>query len=167
VTGFLSADELERLTPSDLLDRRTPLPTQIVSSDEYFPAPQSDRQREAEERLLPMADALGGRQGLDRRRFFQTAAGTAPAAHSILQSADRVLRLAGNLVGLPSVSSFLSPKVFPAASFTVPLICSAEPLTRSLSIAVFSFLMLPGSTVRSMDRSDSVKCAGVLMRREI
>jgi hypothetical protein len=38
------------------------------------------------------------------------------------------------LSALPSVSSFLSPKTFPAASFTAPLACSAEPLIRSLSI---------------------------------
>ena len=29
---------------------------------------------------------------------------------------------------LPSVSNFLSPKIFPAASLTAPLACSAEPL---------------------------------------
>jgi hypothetical protein len=50
------------------------------------------------------------------------------AAHRILQSTDRVLHLACGLVGLASVSSFLSPKTFPAASFTAPLACSAEPL---------------------------------------
>jgi hypothetical protein len=32
-----------------------------------------------EARLLAMADQLGGKQGLDRRRFFQTAAGMAAA----------------------------------------------------------------------------------------
>jgi len=38
---------------------------------------QNERQREVEARLLAMADALGGKLGLDRRRFFQTAAGMA------------------------------------------------------------------------------------------
>src|SRR6202451_2661078 len=63
--------------PSEMLQHRTPIPTQIVSSDEFYPDPQNERQREVEQRLLAMADDLGGKQGLDRRRFFQTAAGMA------------------------------------------------------------------------------------------
>ena len=73
----LSDQELAYLTPSELVRHHTPIPTQIVSSDEFYPDPQNDRQREVEARLLAMADDLGGRQGLDRRRFFQTAAGMA------------------------------------------------------------------------------------------
>src|SRR3954449_5424683 len=63
--------------PSELCQYQTPIPTQIVSSDEFYPDPQNERQREVEARLLAMADDLGGKQGLDRRRFFQTAAGMA------------------------------------------------------------------------------------------
>ena len=59
-------------------------------------------------------------------------------AHRILQSADRVLHLAGSLVGLTFSFQLLVPNTFPAASFTAPLVCSAEPLIRSLSIATFS-----------------------------
>jgi uncharacterized protein len=79
MTGFLSDEEIARLTPSELVEHRTPIPTQIVSSDEYYPAPQNEKQREVEARLLAMADALGTKQGLDRRHFFQTAAGMAAA----------------------------------------------------------------------------------------
>jgi hypothetical protein len=46
--------------------------------------------------------------------------------------------LPATLAALPSVSSFLSPKTFPAASFTAPFAYSAEPLIRSLSIAMSS-----------------------------
>src|SRR5205085_9757073 len=35
------------------------------------------KQKEVESRLVAMADDLGKKQGLDRRRFFQTAAGMA------------------------------------------------------------------------------------------
>ena len=48
-----------------------------MASDEFYPDPQNERQREVEARLLAMADDLGGKQGLSRRRFFQTAAGMA------------------------------------------------------------------------------------------
>ena len=53
------------------------MPTQIVSSDEYLPVPQTAQQREVEARLIEMSDRLAKRQGLSRRRFFQTAAGMA------------------------------------------------------------------------------------------
>jgi uncharacterized protein len=77
MTGFLSDEEIARLTPSELAKHRTPIPTQVVSSDEYYPAPQNAKQCEVETRLLAMADELGKQQGMDRRRFFQTAAGMA------------------------------------------------------------------------------------------
>jgi len=77
VTGLLTEQELAQLTPSELFETRTPIPTQVVSSDEFYPAPQSEKQRAVEARLLGLADDLGSKQGMDRRRFFQTAAGMA------------------------------------------------------------------------------------------
>jgi predicted TIM-barrel fold metal-dependent hydrolase len=79
MTGYLTDEERARLLPSELLPNHTPIPTQVVSSDEFYPDPQNARQRLVEARLLALADELGGRQGLDRRRFFQTAAGMAAA----------------------------------------------------------------------------------------
>lgn len=79
MTGLLSDEDLSRLTPAELSPHRTPIPTQTVSSDEYYPAPQNARQREVEARLLTMADELGEKSGLSRRRFFQTASGMAAA----------------------------------------------------------------------------------------
>src|SRR5262249_22751530 len=77
MSSQLSDAERAQLLPSELLEHRTPIPTQIVSSDEFYPDPQNERQREVEARLLALADDLGSKQGLDRRRFFQTAAGMA------------------------------------------------------------------------------------------
>jgi predicted TIM-barrel fold metal-dependent hydrolase len=73
----LTDEELASLIPAELSPYQTPIPTQIVSSDEFYPDPQNEKQREVEARLLAMADDLGGKQGLDRRRFFQSAAGMA------------------------------------------------------------------------------------------
>jgi predicted TIM-barrel fold metal-dependent hydrolase len=75
--GLLSDDDLARLVPSELVGEPTPLPTQIVASDEYFPAAQNAKQREMEARLLAIGETLAKRQGISRRRFFQTAAGMA------------------------------------------------------------------------------------------
>src|SRR4026208_2472006 len=77
--SFLTKDELDALMPAEMLPHTTPLPTQIVSSDEYIPAPQREQQKQVEARLLDMSDELGRKQGLDRRQFFQTAAGMAAA----------------------------------------------------------------------------------------
>src|SRR5690349_20173804 len=77
MSSQLTPEELATLMPSELVAHQTPIPTQIVSSDEFYPDPQNERQREVEARLLAMADDLGGKQGLGRRRFFQTAAGMA------------------------------------------------------------------------------------------
>jgi hypothetical protein len=77
--GFLTDDELDALIPAEMLPHTTPIPTQIVSSDEYIPAPQSEKQKQVEARLLAMSDDLGKHQGMDRREFFQTAAGMAAA----------------------------------------------------------------------------------------
>jgi len=55
----------------------SPIPTQIVSSDEYLPARQTEKQREVEARLKDLGAVLANRQGMSRRRFFQTAAGMA------------------------------------------------------------------------------------------
>jgi hypothetical protein len=60
------------------------------------------------------------------------------ATHRIFQSADRVLHLAGGLVGLAFGFQLLVTEDLSGASFTAPLACSAEPLIRSLSIAVSS-----------------------------
>src|ERR1700730_14864087 len=75
--GFISDDERDKLKPSELLPYETPIPTQVVSSDEYYPYPQTEKQRELQARLLSLADALAKKQGLSLRRFFQTPAGMA------------------------------------------------------------------------------------------
>jgi hypothetical protein len=74
---FLSDEEMEQLLPAEESAVASPVPTQIVSSDEYFPTPQTTQQKEVEARLIEMADAMAKKQGVSRRRFFQTASGMA------------------------------------------------------------------------------------------
>ncbi|HZA01966.1 MAG TPA: amidohydrolase family protein [Hyphomicrobiaceae bacterium] len=77
--GFLTRDEIAELMPAEMLPHTTPVPTQIVSSDEYYPPAQSEQQREVEARLIAMSDEFGQKQRLSRRQFFQSAAGMAAA----------------------------------------------------------------------------------------
>jgi hypothetical protein len=48
--GFLTEKEIAELVPSEFLPHATPIPTQTVSSDEYTPPPQSEKQKEVEAR---------------------------------------------------------------------------------------------------------------------
>jgi predicted TIM-barrel fold metal-dependent hydrolase len=74
---MLSEEQMSKLLPAEEAAFPSPVPTQIVSSDEYMPVPQTAKQKEVEARLIEMADRLARQQGLSRRRFFQTAAGMA------------------------------------------------------------------------------------------
>jgi hypothetical protein len=77
--GMLSDEERASLSPARLSDNPTPVPTQVVSSDEFMPVPQTERQKTVEARMNALADEYGRKNGLSRRRFFQTAAGMTTA----------------------------------------------------------------------------------------
>jgi len=77
MSKLLSDADIAALTPAELVGERTPVPTAIVSSDEFYPTPQTPAQREVEARLLAFADRVAPRRNLSRRAFFQTAAGMA------------------------------------------------------------------------------------------
>jgi predicted TIM-barrel fold metal-dependent hydrolase len=55
----------------------TPIPTRLVSNEEFQPLPQSPEQREVEQRILAAADRLAPRLGMDRRAFLRTSGGMA------------------------------------------------------------------------------------------
>ena len=73
----IGPEQMEDLLPAEEASFASPIPTQIVSSDEYLPAPQTDKQREVEARLKELGSSLARKHGTSRRQFFQTAAGMA------------------------------------------------------------------------------------------
>ena len=77
--GLLSDRELAGLLPAETHAFAGPIPTQSVSSDEFLPAPQTQRQRQVEARVRAMGDALAKKHGMTRRRFLTTASGMAAA----------------------------------------------------------------------------------------
>jgi predicted TIM-barrel fold metal-dependent hydrolase len=77
--GMLSDEELAETVPAWRAEERTPIPTRLVSSDEYLPVKQTERQKKVAALLTTLGDEHGKRNGLSRRRFFQTAAGMATA----------------------------------------------------------------------------------------
>ena len=68
-----------RLRPGMRRGLRTeiPLPTRLVSNEEFPPLPQTAAQREVEHRILAEAGRLAPRLGLSRREFLRTSGGMA------------------------------------------------------------------------------------------
>ena len=69
---LLSQEEMGRLLPAETRAFPGPIPTQIVSSEEYFPTAQTAQQQQVEARTRALGDELGRRHGLSRRAFFRT-----------------------------------------------------------------------------------------------
>jgi predicted TIM-barrel fold metal-dependent hydrolase len=59
------------------LTTETPLPTRLVSNEEFPALPQTPAQREVEHRILAEATRLAPRLGLSRRQFLRTTGGMA------------------------------------------------------------------------------------------
>jgi hypothetical protein len=76
---LLTEEERADLLPAELAAFDSPVPMQIVSSDEFAPIAQTPAQREVQARLEMLADELAHRNRMHRRRFLRTAAGMAAA----------------------------------------------------------------------------------------
>jgi len=70
---------IRKCDEDDYLGRHLPVPTRIVSNEEYDPPAQTPAQRRVESLLLETAGALGKRLGLGRREFLRTSCGMAAA----------------------------------------------------------------------------------------
>jgi len=77
--SMLTPEELEELLPAETASFPSPVPTQVVSSDEFFPVAQTERQRAVEARMKALGAENARKNGMSRRRFFGTAAGMATA----------------------------------------------------------------------------------------
>jgi predicted TIM-barrel fold metal-dependent hydrolase len=59
------------------LDRNLPIPTQVVSNEEFIPLPQTRKQRAVEHHLVATAARNAKSLGMDRRQFLRTSCGMA------------------------------------------------------------------------------------------
>jgi len=66
--GWVRKHELD-----DYLDRHLPIPTQVVSNEEFIPLPQTRKQHAVESVLLETGSKVSAKLGIDRRQFFRTA----------------------------------------------------------------------------------------------
>ena len=75
----MSERELEETLPAQRNAFRSPIPTQVVSSGEYNPLPQTAEQRQVEGLIKELAEEQAAKLKLDRRRFLASSAGLATA----------------------------------------------------------------------------------------
>jgi hypothetical protein len=59
------------------LDRHLPVPTQVISNEEYRPIPQTPQQRQLEQEIVAGAEWQARSLGMDRRQFLRTSCGMA------------------------------------------------------------------------------------------
>src|SRR5947209_13854319 len=57
----------------------SPVPTQVVSNEEFLPRPQNERQRQVEALIGTLAEEKSRRLGMERRAFMASAMGMATA----------------------------------------------------------------------------------------
>ena len=70
---------VKKFHKDDSEDSRTPIPTQVVSNEEYLPRPQTPDQKKVEAIIHEMAEKYGKKVGLSRRDFLKTTNGMALA----------------------------------------------------------------------------------------
>ena len=75
----MTPEELARCRPASEVDRLgLPIPTHLVSNEEYFPPfLQTDLQKQVEARVLDALESVPKRLNISRRRFLTTSAGLA------------------------------------------------------------------------------------------
>ena len=69
--------------PKSIRDRQrgidTPLPTQVISNEEFLPIPQTEEQKKVEHLINEMAENHSKKLGVDRRSFLRSSMGMAAA----------------------------------------------------------------------------------------
>ncbi len=69
----------EWIQKSEIDDRMLPVPTQIISNEEFEPPDQTDEQRRVEHRLNEIAESTSKKLGISRRTFLSSTGGMAAA----------------------------------------------------------------------------------------
>ncbi len=76
---------IQKCDLDDYLDRHLPIPTQVVSNEEYYPLPQTAEQKAVEHHLLEMATGRAKKLGIERRQFLRSSCGLATAFAALNQ----------------------------------------------------------------------------------
>src|SRR5258708_27606537 len=75
--AWLSDEQLEHVAPAESEPFQGPVPTRMISNGEYMPFPQTQKQKQVEERVKELADHAARKLGVTRRRFLESSGGMA------------------------------------------------------------------------------------------
>ncbi len=75
--AWLSDEQLEHVAPAESEPFQGPVPTRMISNGEYMPFPQTQKQKQVEERVKELADHAAKKLGISRRRFLESSGGLA------------------------------------------------------------------------------------------
>ena len=102
---FLSEEQLKQLLPAETSSFPSPVPTQIVSSDEYMPVPQTAKQREVEARLKELSGRL--KETATRQTLLpgETAAGMAASFVAMNQVFGRLFEVTEAEAATPDMAA--------------------------------------------------------------
>jgi uncharacterized protein len=75
--AWLSDEQLEHVAPAETEPFQGPVPTRMISNGEYMPFPQTQKQKQVEERVKELADHAAKKLGISRRRFLESSGGMA------------------------------------------------------------------------------------------
>ena len=70
---------IRKFHKDDEEDTRSPIPTQVVSNEEFVPRPQTLQQKKVESLIQSLAEKCSKKIGLTRRDFLKTTNGMAVA----------------------------------------------------------------------------------------
>ena len=90
---FISDEDMSAVTGAEEAALPTPIPMQIVSSEEYLPTPQTAQQKEVQARLVEFSDGMAKKLGQTRRGFWQSAAGFAAAFLAMNETYGEVFKV--------------------------------------------------------------------------
>ncbi len=90
---FISDQDMASVTGAEESALPTPIPMQIVSSEEYLPTPQTVQQKEVQARLVEFSDGMAKKLGQTRRGFWQSAAGFAAAFLAMNETYGEVFKV--------------------------------------------------------------------------
>jgi predicted TIM-barrel fold metal-dependent hydrolase len=94
------------------IGRDTPVPTQVISNEEYRPPERTREQREVELRLEAKASVLARRLGVSRRRFLRTSCGMAAAFSAMNEVFGPFFRVQASELTEPLASLQDDPEYF-------------------------------------------------------
>jgi uncharacterized protein len=94
----------------DIDDKNLPMPTQIVSNEEFAPPAQTPEQKQVEHRLIEIASETSKRLGVSRRQFLATSGGMAAAFLAMNSVFGRFFEVDENELFEPKASDEKFPK---------------------------------------------------------